>query len=94
MSGKYLTIISIKGKKKMVDYSMSHKNYERVWKVEYINNERFSYPLFIRGTEAEMHDYLESEMGYVGRYHALSPLEIKAIEDLQLKIYLAPRSKN
>lgn len=78
----------------MVDYSTSHKDYERVWKVEYINNERFSYSLFIRGTESEMRDYLESEMGYVGRYHALSPFEIKAIEDLQLKIYLAPRNKN
>lgn len=69
----------------------SRKDYERIWKVDYINKERFEYSIFVRGTESELHDYLNSEMGFVGRYHALSPFEVKSVEDLQLKIYLAPR---
>ena len=42
-----------------------------VWQVWY-ENRMFNYFILIQGTEEEMQDYLNSEMGYVGRYRALS----------------------
>ena len=37
---------------------------ELVWKVTYMNR-YFEQVIFVRGTETEMRNYLESEMGYV-----------------------------
>ena len=63
---------------------------ELVWKVTYMNI-YFEQVIFVRGTETEMRNYLESEMGYVGKYHACSAAEIDAIDVLNLNIYIAPK---
>lgn len=63
---------------------------EQVWKVNYKKN-GFSYSIFIRGTEKEMWEYTESEMGYTGSYSALTSAELKAAETLRMPIYLASR---
>jgi len=62
---------------------------ERIWEVRYKIN-GFEYALYIRGTEPEMQDYLDSEMDFVGRYHALSDKEIDMVKALKIPIYLAP----
>lgn len=62
---------------------------ERVWRVEYKNN-YFQQVILVRGTWHEMLDYMESEMGFVGRHHALTEDEIQAAKKLDLKIYIAP----
>lgn len=51
----------------------------------------FNYFILIQGTEEEMQDYLNSEMGYVGRYCALPENEVRKARDLGTPIYLAPR---
>ena len=74
----------------MENYVVRRNQVERVWKINYTKN-GFRWPIFIRGTEDEMRDYLESEMGYVGSYHALTKQEEDAVYQLQLTVYLAPR---
>ena len=73
----------------MGNYMVRNNQIEEVWRVEY-SNKFFQQVVFIRGTEAEMRAYMESEFGYVGRYHACTFHELDAIETLGLKIYLAP----
>ena len=63
---------------------------ERVWKVKY-SSHGFKYCILIRGTEPEMRAYLESEMGFVGGYRALSDREIDYAEALDIPIYIAPK---
>lgn len=63
---------------------------ERVWKVRY-SIRGFKYCILVRGTEPEMHDYLESEMGFVGVYRALSDKEIDYAEALDIPVYIAPK---
>lgn len=63
----------------------------QVWEIEYQSEERFMYKLFVRGTEDEVRAYMESEMGYMGRYSACTDEEIRAIRKLRMKIYLAPQ---
>ena len=70
---------------KAVEYAKSI----RVWKVNYKIN-GFQYSLFIRGTEDEMRKYMDSEMGFVGSYHAINEMEEKEAKDLGFKIYWAP----
>ena len=65
---------------------------EHVWQVEYEHN-YFKYKIFVRGTEPEMQDYLESEMGFVGKYSACSEAELDAIQKLKLNIYIAPKTE-
>ena len=74
----------------MGNYVVRRNQIEHIWKVSYIKN-GFKFPIFVRGTEDEMRDYLESEMGYVGSYHALTEKEEGAVYELQLTVYLAPR---
>lgn len=62
----------------------------RVWQIWY-ENRQFRYFLLVSGTEKEMWDYLDSEMGYVGRYHALTEAEIRQARDLGVPVYLAPQ---
>lgn len=62
---------------------------EQVWRVEY-REKFFQWVLFIRGTEPEMQEYMESEIGYVGSYHAISDADIDRAKKLGFKIYLAP----
>ena len=51
----------------------------------------FTYFILIQGTEEEMQDYLNSEMGYVGRYSALPENEVRKARDLGTPIYRAPK---
>lgn len=62
---------------------------EQVWRVEYKNN-YFQQVILVRGTWHEMLAYMESEMGFVGRHHALTEDEIRAAKKLDIKIYIAP----
>ena len=66
---------------------------EHVWRVTYKTN-GFEFALYIRGTEPEMQDYMESEMGYVGGYVAMTNEEIDFLKRLRTKIYIAPQLRN
>ena len=66
---------------------------EQIWSVSYRHN-GFKYSIYVRGTESEMQDYMESEMGFVGSYFALSSKEIDAITTLQTTVYIAPKLSN
>ena len=50
----------------------------------------FQYQLYVRGTEPAVRDYMESEMGHMGAYHALSDTEVEMVKELGCKIYEAP----
>ena len=63
---------------------------ERVWKVTY-NRKGFEFVIYVRGTEPEMHDYMTSELGDVGRYHAISEEQQEMVSKLGQKIYIAPK---
>lgn len=71
-------------------YIIRNNQLERVWKVIYYNR-RFEQVILVEGTEDEVHDYLESEFGFMGRYHALTDDEIQAAKKIGMKIYLAPK---
>ena len=73
----------------MKDYIERDGYLEQVWKVDY-EYRRFKFSLFVRGTEPEMHAYMESEMGYVGGYHACTDKELDAVKTLKIPIYIAP----
>lgn len=63
-----------------------------VWKVTYVGYKNgFDLTIFVEGTEEEMKDYLESEVGYVGKYRALSDSKIECVSSLGIKIYTAPQ---
>lgn len=62
---------------------------EQVWQIQYEDN-GFKYKIFVRGTEPEMQAYMESELGFVGRYSACTDSELSAIKTLNLPIYIAP----
>ena len=61
----------------------------QVWQVTYEKN-RFKFSIFVEGTEPEMRAYLNSEMGFVGSYHACTKDEVKAARLLRFPIYIAP----
>lgn len=63
---------------------------ERVWQIEYETN-WFRFFILVRGTEPEMRNYMEAEMGYVGRYHAMTDHELDCADALGIKVYLAPK---
>lgn len=71
-------------------FVVRHNQLEHVWKVVYENN-YFEQPIFVRGTEDEMREYMESEFGYVGKYHACNDQQVDYINKLRLKIYIAPQ---
>lgn len=62
---------------------------EQIWQIEY-SIHGFEYKLFIRGTEPEVHNYMDSEMGYMGGYSSCTDREIEAVKLLKLPIYIAP----
>lgn len=41
-----------------------------------------------------MQEYVTSEFGHVGRYHALSERDIEYSEKLNIPIYIAPKINN
>ena len=59
-----------------------------IWKVTYKNN-GFDFPLFVRGSENEVREYMESEFGYMGRYTMLTDEEVDCVYALRLTIYIA-----
>lgn len=61
----------------------------QTWKVTYQIN-KFDMVVLVKGTEPELHRYLESEMGYVGSYYALSKEEAHQARGMGIKVYLAP----
>ena len=63
---------------------------EMIWRIEY-EYKLFKWTLFVRGTYDEMRDYVESEIGYVGRHSACNEAEISAINKLHLPVYIAPK---
>ena len=71
-------------------HSIRNEYSVRVWTVSYEIN-KFLVPILVEGTEPEMQEYMESEMGYVGRYHALTNEEVRQAKMLGLKVYIAPK---
>lgn len=61
-----------------------------VWRVWYVIN-GFKVFILVKGTEPEMQDYLTSEMGYVGRYSAITEQEESDAIQLGANIYLCPQ---
>lgn len=74
----------------MKRYTERNGSVNEVWQVQY-SNHGFFYYILVQGTEQEMWDYLDSEMGHVGKYHALSDHEIALAKELDTPIYLAPQ---
>lgn len=74
----------------MKQYARTLEAVTDVWQVWY-KNRMFNYFILIQGTEEDMEDYLYSEMGYVGRYRALSENEVRKARDLGTTIYRAPQ---
>lgn len=62
----------------------------RVWSIRY-SYRGFQYRILVEGTEPEMYDYMQSEMGYVGSYYALDEQDVRMAKELGMKIYLAPQ---
>ena len=68
-----------------------NKQLEQVWLFT-IERNMFETVLFIKGTESEVLDYINSELpNDNGRYHAITEDEIKLLEKLNIKIYIAPK---
>ena len=60
-----------------------------VWQIAYKKN-GFKYYLYVQGTEPAVREYMESEMGYMGSYTALTDEEVKMVKTLRCPIYEAP----
>ena len=69
-------------------YSVGDK-LTHVWQVWYEKN-GFKYFILCQGTEQEVREYLESEMGYMGRYSGMTETEVDMTKKLGCKIYIAP----
>ena len=67
---------------------------EQVWQIEYENRQLFKYKIFVRGTYSEMRKYIDSEMGVTGKHSACTKSEIRAINDLHIPIYIAPKLRS
>ena len=62
--------------------------YKRYW-ICYWTKNGFELPIFIYGTENELHEYCESELGYMPRYSGATDKEIEAGKVLRMKFYMA-----
>ena len=49
----------------------------------------FEMPVIVKGTEPEVREYMESEFGYMGRYHALTKKEESELVKIGFDIYIA-----
>lgn len=73
------------------EYIIRNGEIEHVWQYRAIVN-GFNTYLYIRGTESEMRDYINSEYPNLNGYtHALTNNEIELINKLHLTIYIAPK---
>ena len=59
-----------------------------VWKVTYVKN-GFEWVILVKGSEADVRAYMESEFGYMGKYTALTDDEVDCAIKLGMKIYIA-----
>ena len=64
--------------------------YRRVWRLEPVIN-GFRTFLLVEGTEAEMWEYAQSELGTIPAYTGASEDEVKALKKMGAKIYIAPK---
>ena len=71
-------------------YIIRNDEIEQVWRVEY-EHKLFKQLILVRGTESEMQEYMNSEMGYVGSYRACTDREIDSAKFLRIPIYIAPK---
>ena len=71
-------------------YIIRNNEIEQVWRVEY-EHKLFKQLILVRGTESEMREYMNSEIGYVGRYSACTDRELDAAKLLRIPIYIAPK---
>ena len=63
---------------------------ERIWRITF-NVNGFKSVLLVRGTEAEMIDYIKSEIFYMPSYTAITDEEYEAYQALGFSAYLAPK---
>ena len=63
---------------------------ERVWEFA-LDINKFKTYLYIRGTEQEVVEYVESELNYNYHYHAIDEDDVWEIKKLRQKIYIAPQ---
>ena len=61
--------------------------YKRYWIVKY-NTKGFEFPLFLYGTESEMQEYCQSELGYIPAYSGATDIQVEAGKALRLKFYI------
>lgn len=72
-------------------YIVRHGEIEQVWRFRIVVN-GFNTYLFVRGTETEAREYVNSEYPHeAGSHVAMSEKELEAIGELGITIYIAPR---
>lgn len=64
--------------------------YRRVWRLEPAINGFHTF-LLVEGTEIEMLEYAQSELGIIPAYTGASEDEVKALKKMGAKIYIAPK---
>lgn len=64
--------------------------YRRVWRLEPVINGFHTF-LLVEGTEIEMLEYAQSELGVIPAYTGASEDEVKALKKMGAKIYMAPK---
>lgn len=60
---------------------------KRYWIVKYTWN-GFELPLFLYGTESEMQDYCQSELGRIPAYSGATDAQVEAGRALRMKFYI------
>ena len=74
-------------------YIMRNGEIEHIWQYRIIVNGFDTY-LYVRGTESEVRDYIESEYPHdKSWHHALTEKEVEMIGKLCLTVYIAPKLK-
>lgn len=72
-------------------YIVRNNQIEHVWQFRIVTN-FFNTFLYVRGTESEVVDYINSEFpDWQGSYTAMSESEYAAIDRLGMSVYIAPQ---
>lgn len=66
--------------------------YKRYWIAE-LTTRGFASKVLFYGTEEELHEYTESELGYIPAYSGATEKEVEAARALKIKAYLCPEVK-
>lgn len=64
--------------------------YRRVWRLEPVINGFHTF-LLVEGTEIEILEYAQSELGVIPTYTGASEDEVKALKKMGAKICIAPK---